>query len=165
MSELEPADSATEFVRLLRELGVDSVVIGALAALRYRGDPRLTTDVDLLVRDPSGVVEELRDRGFRVVAHAEPGQSPHSLYVRGHGHQVDILVVETEYQAEAWSRAVDGYLAVEDVLVHKLIAWRPRDRDDIASILDAGVPYDGAYVSRWADSWGVLDRWVMARRR
>jgi len=46
-----------------------------------------------------------------------------------------------------------------DVLVHKLIAWRPRDRDDIRSILSTGLPIDDAYVGHWAREWGVGERW------
>ena len=161
----DPEDSATEFLRLFAELGTEAVVIGALAALRYRREPRLTTDVDFLVKDASGLAEALRSRGFEVREHSEAGQPAHSLFVRGNGHKVDVLVAETSYQAVAISRAIDGYLAVEDVLVHKLIAWRPRDRDDIASILDAGVAYDDAYVRHWASEWDVLDRWGVAVRR
>lgn len=50
-------------------------------------------------------------------------------------------------------------LTVEDVIVHKLIAWRPRDRDDIRSILEAGVALDAAYLTRWIAEWELADRW------
>ncbi len=53
-------------------------------------------------------------------------------------------------------------LTPEDVIVHKLIAWRPRDRDDIASILDAGLALDVTYIEHWASEWEVLDRWRAA---
>ncbi|MCC7076456.1 MAG: hypothetical protein IT198_04965 [Acidimicrobiia bacterium] len=46
--------------------------------------------------------------------------------------------------------------------MHKLIAWRPRDRDDIASILDAGLALDVTYIEHWASEWEVLDRWRAA---
>ena len=165
MSLLDPADSCRQFAELLRELGVEPVVIGALAALRYRAEPRLTTDVDFLVPDSSGLADALEARGFDVDAHAEPGAAPHLLFVRGGGHKVDILAVETEYQAVAYERAIDGYLAPEDVVVHKLLAWRPRDRDDVASILEAGVALDHEYIATWADAWNVSDRWIEARSR
>lgn len=48
--------------------------------------------------------------------------------------------------------------------MHKLIAWRPRDRDDIASILEAGHVLDEQFIERWAGEWDVLDRWDQARR-
>ncbi len=55
---------------LLREQRIRWVLIGALAANRYRASPRLTQDVDLLLADPGsglGAFEAaaLSDRGFR----------------------------------------------------------------------------------------------------
>jgi hypothetical protein len=45
------------------------------------------------------------------------------------------------------------------VLVHKLIASRPRDLADIEDILACRPSFDQAYVSRWADYWDVLTLW------
>jgi hypothetical protein len=44
---------------------------------------------------------------------------------------VDVIVAETDYQQIARARASDGHISVEDVIVHKLIAWRGRDQDGI----------------------------------
>jgi hypothetical protein len=88
------------------------------------------------------------------------------LYViKGSGDVlIDIVVAGTEYQAEAYRRAVDGYLAVEGVIVHKLIAWRPRDQDVVRSILAANLTMDTSYLERWAEAWSVSERWDDARR-
>lgn len=75
------------------------------------------------------------------------------------------LLVETEYQRLAHDRAIDGVLTVEDVIVHKLIAGRPRDLDDIESILAAGVEFDESYVVEHSTEWGVDDRWRALRDR
>jgi D-serine dehydratase len=72
---------------------------------------------------------------------------------------------ETAFQRAAIERAVDGVITAEDVIVFKLIAWRPRDQDDVASTLDAGHHLDTAYIERWAAEWQVTDRWLEARRR
>jgi hypothetical protein len=165
MSSLAPEDSSTPFAELLRELGVEPVLIGALAALKYRADPRLTTDVDFLIPPTPDLAEALRQRGYEVREHAEPGEPPHLLYVRGHGHRIDLLTIETDYQRSAYERAIDGVLTVEDVVIHKLLAWRPRDRDDVASILDAGHDLDEGYIVHWASEWGVEERWQLALRR
>lgn len=138
--------------------------MGALAALRYRGEPRLTTDLDVLVSPHPGLGEAFRLAGFDVREVADPGEAPHLLVIRGRGVRVDLLVVTTPYQQMALDRAVDGALSAEDVIVHKLIAWRPRDRDDIVSILRSGTPIDELYVERWAGEWEVADRWEQARR-
>lgn len=64
----------------------------------------------------------------------------------------------TPYQQEALRRARGNVLTVEDVLVHKIIAWRGRDRDDIESILAAGHEIDRDYVRRWVEYFGFEQR-------
>jgi hypothetical protein len=158
----EPWDYFDRFRERLADVGAEPVVIGALAALRYRNEPRATTDVDFLVTSLDGVADALADEGCRVRTVTDDDGAPYVVFARGDGVQVDALLAETEYQVEAHRRAVDGFLTVEDVIVHKLIAWRPRDRDDIESILSVGHDLDVAYVERWADTWDVTDRWRSA---
>ena len=90
---------------------------------------------------------------------ADPGEPPHLLLTRTATDRVDLLVACTDYQDLALERAIDGVLTVEDVIVHKLLAWRPRDRGDLRSILDVGHDLDVAYIEYWAEQWEVLDRW------
>lgn len=73
---------------------------------------------------------------------------------------------QLEYQELALEcgDANDHCLTIEDVIVHKLIAWRAKDRDDVASILGRGLPRDDDYVARWAAEWEVTERWDAARR-
>jgi len=151
--------------RRLEALGIESVVIGAVAASRYRATPRETTDVDLLARSLVGVEEAMRAAGFAVHAVAEPGSSePYVVFIRGEGVAVDILLAETAYQETAMDRAVGGVITVEDVIIHKLLAWRPRDRADIESIFAQGHELDERYIESWVDAWGVRERWETAKR-
>ena len=159
----EPSDSAEAAGAILSRVGGRWALAGALAALRYRATPRLTVDADLLAESVDGMVEAFREAGYEVHASADQGEEPHLLTVRGHGDQIDILLAVTDYQRVALDRAVAGVLAVEDVIVHKLIAWRPRDRNDIASILETGIPMDSGYIDHWAAEWDVADRWTQAR--
>lgn len=159
------ASSAAEFQERLRALGFEVVLIGALAALRYRLTPRVTTDIDFLARSLTGLGAALRAEGLQVTEMAEPGEEPYVIFARGSGWSVDVLGAETEYQRLALDRAVDGALSVEDVIVHKLIAGRPRDRDDIDSILATGIALDVDYIASWAEVWGVGREWVEATAR
>lgn len=159
----EPSDSAAAAAEVLDRIGVRWTLIGALAAQAYRADPRLTTDADFLVDDLARAAEGFAAAGYDVERFEDDGE-PYLLRVRGNGDQIDVLAALVEYQRVALDRAVDHVLTVEDVIVHKLIAWRPRDRDDIASILDTGAALDEPYIERWAATWAVADRWVMARR-
>ena len=76
-----------------------------------------------------------------------------------------LTVAIVDYQSVALDRATDHVLTAEDVIVHKLIAWRPRDRNDIASILDTGIELDDEYIRHWASEWDVADRWEQALER
>jgi hypothetical protein len=143
---------------LLEELHVPWTLIGAVAASYYRSKPRPTTDVDYLVTWDERLVPGLVDAGFDVRLLEDQGE-PHLIRARRTDGQVDLIIATTEYQQLALNRARDHVLTVEDVLIHKLIAWRPRDQDDVGSILSTGIAFDEAYVSHWAGEWGVEDRW------
>lgn len=160
----EPSDYSDRFAERLRSLGLEPVLIGALAANVYRAVPRFTTDVDFLTRSLVGMVEAMEADGLEVKTMAEPGEPPYVAFIRGDGIRVDVIVAQTDYQLGAIARAHNGILTVEDVIIHKLIAWRPRDRDDVDQILAAGRSLDERYIARWAVAWQVEDRWHEARR-
>lgn len=147
---------------LLDEIGIRWCVAGALAAMRYRRTSRITDDVDLLVEWDATLLDRLQETGWDLTIAADPGETPHLVRARRE-ISVDMLVVQTEYQSHALDRAHDHWLTIEDVLVHKLIAWRPRDRDDVADILAGGLAFDEAYVDHWSAEWDVADCWREAR--
>ena len=161
----EPSDSAASGAEILDRVGGAWSLVGGLAALRYRATPRMTVDADFLAEPHPDLAAAFRAEGYDVTEVADPGESPHLLVVRGKGDVIDVLLAVVDYQDVALRRAVDHVLTVEDVLVHKLIAWRPRDRNDIASILETDPDLDEAYLREWVDRWGVGDRWQEARRR
>lgn len=147
---------------LLERLGVPWTLIGAVAAMRYRAIPRDTTDVDFLVEPDEGIVPGLVDAGFDVTVLEDKGE-PHLIRARRSDGQGDLIIAGTPYQHLAIDRAIDHVLTIEDVLVHKLIAWRSRDQDDVRSILSTGRAFDDAYVEHWAAEWGVEARWREAQ--
>jgi hypothetical protein len=131
--------------------------------MRYRGVARETEDVDFLVEGHPDLVRGLINDGFDVRSMEDEGEI-HLIRARRTDGAVDLIIAQTPYQHLAIERAgAEHVLTVEDVLVHKLIAWRYRDRDDIASILSTGVTFDETYVDHWAAEWEVSDRWREAR--
>jgi hypothetical protein len=111
------------------------------------------------------VAEAFRAEGYDVRAAGDDQDEPDMLLVRGKGDRIDLLFATVDYLRGALDRAEGRVLTVEDVIVQKLIAWRPRDRNDIASILEAGQAIDEEYVGRWAQAWEVEDRWAQAQAR
>ena len=159
---------------LLDSLGIRWVLIGALAANRYRTSPRLTQDVDLLLADAGAGVEALED-AFRAAGWDTHRASPEAELIRLRHPDygiADLLFAGTDYQQEAIRRAReesfdDGVrarvLTAEDVIVHKLIAGRAQDIADIEAILAAKFPLDESYIERWATYWDVQALWRSLR--
>ncbi len=150
----------------LDDLGVPWAVAGALAADRYRTTQRFTVDLDLLVGWSDALPEAIEQLGYDVLLIADPDEPPHLIRLRSTTERVDLLIALVEYQHVAVARSnADHLLTVEDVIVHKLISWRPKDQDDVASILAGGPDLDEAYIERWAVAWEVTDRWHDVRPR
>jgi hypothetical protein len=158
------------FERLFSELRVDWCVAGAVAANAYRS-PCDTTDLDLIVHIPAkeylAIAARLREQGWENFRVSPEGDYPDVVRLRhDEFFPVDLLLVKTECQREALKRAhplpgpsAARVLAPEDVIVHKLIAYRYRDRDDIIEILRSGTALDRPYIERWAGEWEVVERW------
>ncbi|MEX1006449.1 MAG: hypothetical protein WD271_01225 [Acidimicrobiia bacterium] len=147
-----------ETTELLDRAGVPWAIAGAFAADEYRGTHRFTTDADLLVQWRDELPTVLEQAGWNLDVKRDAGE-PHLIRARRGLDSIDLIVGGTEYQSLAIRRANRGPLTIEDVLIHKVIAWRPKDRDDIRSILTAGEEYDRAYVDHWVREWDVEDRW------
>jgi predicted nucleotidyltransferase len=161
-------------------------LIGAFARNAW-APPRATTDLDLAVAASADVLaaldEALAGLGYeKVRSHrADPGDPLADLLVyraaKGSLRQIDLLVAKTTFEAEVLRRAtpidVGGVVVPvatpEDLIVYKLVADRPRDRDDIQAILRTQSrttrSIDWAYVERWAGFWGVCDRLAVLERR
>jgi hypothetical protein len=159
MTEQSPSAWLASIAEIFTDLGVGWTVVGALAANEYRATPRFTTDLDTMAEWDDRLVDRLRAAGYEVTVVADHGEPAHLIRCHRGPAAVDILVPVIEYQRTALDRAVGHVLTVEDVIIHKLIAWRARDRDDIRSIIEAGVPLDTEYLGQWIDTWELGERW------
>ncbi len=159
-SPIEAAGGPTlaAVVSVLRELRVPWTLAGALAADRYRASHRYTADTDLLVEWHERLPDRLMAEGLELKIARDDG-AVHLIRARTPEGNVDLIIAGTDYQRGAIRRSINGALTVEDVIVHKLIAWRVKDQDDVRSILASGRTFDVAYVERWVHDWDVEDRW------
>ncbi len=159
MNGHDPSAWLASIAEIFDDLGLDWTLVGALAANRYRATPRFTTDVDTMATFDDALPGRLESAGYDVEVVADVGEPPHLIRCHRGPEAVDILLPVVEYQRVALERAKDHVLTVEDVVIHKLIAWRPRDRDDVRSIVEAAVPLDDRYLDHWIAEWDVADRW------
>ena len=159
---------------LLEAQGATWALAGALAANAYRHDVRATGDVDLLVSfgafDSAQALATLADELERAGWTLGDRRNRDWMLRAMHPDfgMVDIISVGMAYQQHAVDRAVvhvgDGgtslrSLAIEDVIIHKLIADRSKDAADVESILATGPHMDEDYLRHWLAEWGVEDRY------
>jgi len=158
--EQKPAAWLPRVTGVLDGLEVDWVVAGAVAAADYRAEERFTTDLDLLVTWNDQIPEACEAAGYDVRVVADADSTPHLLILHDGSERIDVIVAVVPYQHTAIQRGAAAHvLTIEDVIIHKLIAARPRDRDDIRSILSTDPTLDRAYLDDWIEAWGVDDEW------
>jgi len=162
---------------LARELDraqISYMVIGGQAVQLY-GEPRMTRDIDLTL----GLGSEGLDRVLAVCGACclKPLPAVPAEFVRETmvlpaleertGIRVDFIFSFTDYERQAIARsrpvvlggASVRFAAVEDVVIHKLVAGRPRDLEDVRSIVVKNPGLDRAYVEEWLGGFDrALDR-------
>ena len=161
---------------LLTPKGIRWAVLGAHAANLYRDQVRATQDVDvlasLLVSQMNSLADELAAGGWWVRHRGADGwllRARHPEF-----GDVDVMCVQEPYQRTALSRSVEKtiegvgvvrFLAVEDVIIHKLIADRLQDELDVVSILKGNPILDAAHMECWLRKWGIEERYDELRQR
>jgi hypothetical protein len=162
-------DFLATVVRLFGDAGVSYAVIGAHAVNAWI-EPRFTADVDVTVQADSVALGRLKHvlAGAGYALRGEHGadlpSGPDFLrFVSADGGMtIEIQAAKTELQRSAIARAVPAasgvrVATVEDLIVLKLIANRPKDRIDLDGLVHL-PSIDWAYVERWADEWQIGDR-------
>ena len=170
-------DSAARHLgELLDRLNLPWTVVGGHAANVYRDEIRHTSDVDILVSlgttSMQDVLRELTRQGWELVRSVE-GDWMVRIHHPQHG-LADVIATGLEYQEIALSRSrharledgfVVNYMAVEDIIIHKLIANRHKDDSDVMSILATKPDLDEHYLDRWIAEWEVRDRYEALQAR
>jgi hypothetical protein len=144
------------------------MIIGGQAVLLY-GEPRLTKDIDITlglgieglakIKDTvrtlefKSLVEDIDD--FVKKTMVFPVQDEKS------GIRIDFIFSFSLYERQAIERAnevkmedvVVRFAALEDLVIHKIIAKRPRDIEDVRSILVRNPYYDKGYIEKWLEEF------------
>ena len=166
----EPSTFSALLARIASTLdtrGIPYMVIGGHAAVLY-GEPRLTRDIDITL----GVGPDRLGEVLDMVRDADlvPAEDAQELALTSYvlpcsdsttGIDVDLILSVSAYEQEALGRAqavgVGGvnvrFASVEDVLIHKFVAGRPRDIEDARAILAKSHSLDRSYLLRWLEEF------------
>ena len=157
-------DLIARIARELKKADMPYMIIGGQAVLLY-GTPRMTKDIDITLGVDIGRLEsilpaleamdlEIIPEDFRSFA-----EKTSVLPTRDNesGIRVDFIFSFTPYERQAISRAKAVplsetdvmFASVEDVIIHKIFAGRPRDLEDVRSILLKNKDLDKTYIRKW----------------
>lgn len=168
----------------LEPLHVRMAIMGGVALSVWR-HLRSTHDIDLLVDPGSVSIDQILDQLYR--AGLRPKKSPPIVSVGSLrivqllyeppeitvDVQVDLLLAESEYQRKALDRRVEtaipgckyklAVLSCEDLILHKLLAFRMIDRADIATLFRENLDsLDVGYVISAAKLLGISQELLTA---
>ena len=150
------------------------MVIGGQAVLLY-GEPRLTKDIDITL----GVGVDHLDRlkaivsrlGLKYLTDRVDDFVKETMVLpvidQKSGIRIDFIFSFSPYERQAIERARDisfgrtpvKFASLEDVIIHKMIAERPRDLEDVQSILLKNPRYDSQYIEKWLSEFDTaLDK-------
>jgi hypothetical protein len=148
----------------LEKKHIPYMVIGGQAVLLY-GEPRLTKDIDVTLG--IGLEGLARIKAVAAALKLKPLVANPEDFVKEtmvfpavdekSGIRVDFIFSLSPYEQQAIERAREirlgrtkvRFASLEDVIIHKILAGRPRDIEDIESILLKNPGYDPAYIEKW----------------
>ncbi|MFQ5847423.1 MAG: DUF6036 family nucleotidyltransferase [Candidatus Methylomirabilales bacterium] len=157
-------EATAEVAAFLQEQGVPYAVLGGLA-VQYWGEPRATRDVDVVIMVPP----EKRENFLQAALQRFRPRLPDALsFARRHrvlllstsdGTPLDLSLGVPGYEEEVMRRAVSvsfsglhpvRLISAEDLIIHKCVAGRARDAEDVERILvRQSLALDLRYVRKW----------------
>jgi predicted nucleotidyltransferase len=152
----------------LKESGLPYMIIGGQAVLLY-GAPRMTKDIDITLGVNAdrldNIVETLRSIDLEIIPEAAEDFVKKTLVLpakdNSTGIRVDFIFSFTPYERLAIERAkpviLQGttvmFASPEDVIIHKIFAGRPRDLEDVRSIILKNPDFDREYTRKWLEEF------------
>ena len=140
------------------------MIIGGQAVLLY-GEPRLTKDIDITLGVNIDRLDELLTIAKELSLSPLPQDVPAfvqktmvlPVLEKSTGIRVDFIFSFTPYETQAIGRArriiLSGqelcFASPEDLIIHKIFAGRPRDLEDVRTLILKNPGIDVAYIRRW----------------
>ena len=169
---IEPFRAAVEAVqRLLVKCENRGVIIGGIA-VGFLGKPRLTEDVDALfllsVHDIPQFLETAKIENIQPrIPNAEEFARKNCVLLLEHAPtqtNIDISLGILPFEEEMVERGIvrsTSTLSIrlptpEDLIILKAIAHRPKDLEDIRTIIDKNPKLDTDRIKQWVNSFGEI---------
>lgn len=153
-----------QIAKELDHFNIPYMLIGGQAVLLY-GEPRLTKDIDITLGvGPdriSDLLQLVQVLNFQVLVNSPekfvgetmvlPCLEPKS------GIRVDFILSHSAYEQKALQRVrqikmgktLVRFASPEDLIIHKVIAGRPRDMEDVRTVLLKQPAMDLSYIRQW----------------
>jgi predicted nucleotidyltransferase len=164
-------DAAFEIAAFLKKQKAPYAIIGGLA-VQFHGEPRFTHDVDLMVLVPPKALAEFLDRTIAAFrprikdAKAFALKNRVLLVSSQAGVPIDISFGIPGYEEEVLRRSVRyaprkgrtlRLIGAEDLIIHKCVAGRGRDLEDVEGILiHYRLKLDLTYIRKWLGEFALL---------
>jgi hypothetical protein len=148
-------------------------------AVRVYGIPRATYDIDFTLALGRQRLPELygglAELGYSVPPSYDSGWVDTvagmplvkaRIYLEGRGIDIDLFLAESPFQEELLARRRQErldelaiwFVSPEDLILLKLLSFRPRDVADIGDILFTQGQLDDEHMRQWARRLGVAER-------
>ena len=182
--EIEPFRAAIEAIqRLLAKFDNRGVIIGGIA-VGFLGRPRLTEDVDamflLSTQDIARFLEAAKHENMQSrIPNAEEFARKNRVLLLQHAPtetNIDISLGILPFEQEMVERGVvlsTSTLSIrlptpEDLIIMKAVAHRPKDLEDIRTIIDKNPKLDVDRIRHWVKSFADIlessDLWIDIER-
>ncbi len=180
------------FERLLEQIAAELagraipyLIVGGQAVLVH-GEPRLTRDIDITLGVDADRLDDLltivERAGWKVLVQ-NPAEFVQKTMVlpcedAASAIRLDFIFSNSAYERQAMARSTTRtvgatdirFASPEDLIIHKVVAGRPRDIEDVRSVLLKNPKLDLAYIHRWlgelaaAINEPLIDRFEKIRR-
>jgi hypothetical protein len=152
----------------LSKQNIPYMIIGGQAVLLY-GEPRLTRDIDITLGVDTDrlndLLEIIKKNELKWIPEDPVSFVKETMVLPAvketSGVRIDFVFSFTPYETQAIKRArkitiqneTVFFASPEDVLIHKIFAGRPRDLEDVRTILQKNKNIDFPYIQQWLNTF------------
>lgn len=159
--------------KVLDKEKIPYMIIGGQAVLIY-GEPRLTKDIDITLgiglEGLEKVKNAIKKANLKILLDDIDDFVRKTYVIPAYDEKsslrIDFILSFSEYEKNALERVkviyIDKtpvkYSSLEDLIIHKIIAGRPRDLEDIKNILLKNPEFDIDYILKWLREFGDVSQ-------